>query len=411
MRASILAVGSELLHAGRRDSNGDWLAERLQRRGVDVAFRALLPDEPDLLADSIRLALSRSDLVMLSGGLGPTEDDRTREAAARALGVPLVRDEEVVGAIRARFEERGRPFRPHQARQADRPDGADWLANPLGTAPGFLARAGRSVLVALPGVPGELRTMFDANVDRIVPPGRAGGRARRTFKISGRLESSVDRQIRDLYDTPGCVVTILAGVRGIELHVVATGVDEAEARRRLEAVEAEIVARTAPDLYGRDDDTLAAVAGEALLARGWTVAVAESCTGGLLGGELTSVPGSSRWFRGGLLVYTDELKVALAGVDRRTIEEHGAVSEPVACELARGARSRCASDVGIGVTGIAGPGGGTDRKPVGLVHVAIVDPAGETCEAFRFPGDREAVRARTVAWALDRLWRRLGPAG
>ncbi len=409
MRAAIVAIGTELLHAGRHDSNGDWLAERLGRLGVPVALRALLEDDPAAIEAHVDAALRRCDLVLVTGGLGPTEDDRTRGAVASALEVPLERDAAVVEALRARFESRGRRFEEHQARQADRPRGSRWLENPAGTAPGFLAeRAGRAI-ACLPGVPAEMRAMFESGVEPWIRGRARGAIARRTYKVSGRFESSVDRRITDLYDLPGLTLTILAGVRGIELHAVATGGDRPEAEARLAAFDASIRERLGADLFGTDDDTLAAAVGRALVARGRTVATAESCTAGLLAAALTSVPGSSAWYRGGLVVYQDDLKVRLADVEAATIEGHGAVSAEVAAALAAGARRRCAADVGVGITGIAGPGGGSDDKPVGLVHLAIEDADGEFADIFRFPGDRRAVRARTVAWALDRLRRRFAP--
>lgn len=406
MRATLIAVGTELLHAGRQDTNGDWIAERLEREGVEIVARTRIADEPDAIAGAIRQGLADAEWVVLTGGLGPTEDDRTREAVAAALGVELQRDEDVAREIRARFAAHGRPCGDHQLRQADRPRGAAWLANPMGTAPGFRFERGGRTVVALPGVPAEMRAMFGAALE-----GRVGGgrvvRTRRTYKIGGRYESSVDRAIEDLYARPGITITILASIPGIELHVVVSGASARESRHRLEEVGAEIERRLPGDVYGTDDDTLAAVVGRLLVSRGRTVATAESCTAGLVAAELTSVDGSSGWFRGGLLVYDDALKVRLAGVDRGTLERHGAVSAEVAAELAQGAVEATGADIGIGVTGIAGPGGGSEAKPVGTVHLALAGASGTEGNVFRFPGDRAAVRGRTVAWALDRLRRRL----
>jgi len=407
VRAALLAIGSELVHAGRADTNGDWLRERFLRAGMPVAMRVSVEDDEDAIAAALAAATAACEIVVLTGGLGPTDDDRTRAAVARALDAPLERDERVVDEIRRRFESRGRRFSAHQARQADRPCGAVWLPNPLGTAPGFRVERGSTTVFALPGVPAEMRAMYEHGVAPFLRALGPGALARRTFKIGGRLESSVDRQIHDLYAWPGVTVTILAGIPGIELHVGIAGRDADDARAGLERVEREIRARLGEDLYGVDDDTLEEVVGRGLLAARRTVATAESCTAGAIGAALTAVPGSSAWFRGGLIVYDDALKIGLAGVDPATLARHGAVSGEVAVELADGARRRCGSDVGIGVTGIAGPGGGSADKPVGLVHLAIADPDGVHAEAFRFPGDRAAVRGRTVAWALERLRRRL----
>jgi nicotinamide-nucleotide amidase len=407
VRATLIAVGSELLFAGRRDTNGDWLAERLEREGVEVIARDLVVDDPGAIAEHVRSGLATGDWVLVTGGLGPTEDDRTREGIARAIGARLERDADVAREIRARFASRGRPCGEHQLRQAERPAGAAWLANPTGTAPGFRVDVDGATVVALPGVPSEMRAMFDAAL-----VGRFGAgsetRVRRTYKIGGRYESSVDRAIEDLYARPGVTITILASIPGIELHVVATGASPGEAERRLGEVAGEIERRLPDDLYGVDDDTLARIVGRRLVERQKTVATAESCTAGLVAAELTSVPGSSRWFRGGLLVYADDLKERLAGVDPAVLAAHGAVSPEVAAQLARGAARATGADLGVGITGVAGPGGGSQEKPVGTVHLALWDSEGTETHAFRFPGDRDAVRGRTVAWALDRLRRRLG---
>jgi nicotinamide-nucleotide amidase len=407
VRATLIAVGSELLFAGRRDTNGDWIAERLEREGVEIVARDLVVDDPDAIAAHVREGLATGEWVILTGGLGPTEDDRTREGVARAIGVALERDADVARVIRERFAERGRPCGEHQLRQADRPAGASWLANPTGTAPGFRLDLHGGAVVALPGVPSEMRAMFGAALAGRFGTG-AATRLRRTFKIGGRYESSVDRAIEDLYARPGVTITILASIPGIELHVVVSGSGRDEAERRLEGVAREIERRLPEDLYGVDDDTLAGVVGRRLVELRRTVATAESCTAGLVAAELTSVPGSSAWFRGGLLVYADDLKARLAGVDPAALAEHGAVSEEVATQLARGAARTAGADVGVGITGVAGPGGGSADKPVGTVHLALWDGAGTESHVFRFPGDRDAVRGRTVAWALDRLRRRLG---
>ena len=409
MRAAIVAVGSELLHAGRPDSNGDWIVERLGRLGIAVRMRARVEDDPGSIEDQVRASMAHCDLVLVTGGLGPTEDDRTRGAVAAALGVALERDAAIVDRLRRGFESRGRRFEHHQARQADRPVGSRWLANPTGTAPGFLGERDGRAVACLPGVPSEMRAMFDADLGPWLRERACGNLARRTYKVAGRFESTVDRQIADLYNRSGVMLTILAGVRWIELQAVVTGDDRAQAESRLRELDTRIRERLGEDLFGTDDDTLAGVVGRLFAARSLTLSTAESCTAGLLAAAITSVPGSSAWFRGGLVVYDDALKIRLAGVDGHRIELHGAVSSEVAVALAAGARERCETDVGVGVTGVAGPGGGTADKPVGLVHLAIVDPLGTFHEMFRFPGDRRAVRARTVAWALDRLRRRHGP--
>jgi len=403
MNAAILTVGTELLRCGKLDTNGDWLAERLARAGVRVDLRGMIGDDVVAIARLLGHAVETCELVVLTGGLGPTDDDRTREAIALATSCPLERDDDVDRALRARFETCGATYRPMQARQADRPRGAAWISNPIGTAPGIAMAVGGRVVVALPGVPAEMRAMFASGVLARVAP--ETGVARRTLRVVGRTESSVDEALRDLYGTDEVEVTILSGRDGIDLHLFAECRSQTEAEERIRSVEVRMTERLGADLYGRDDDTLAAVVGRSLAAARRTVAVAESCTAGLLGTTLTSVPGSSAWFRGGVIAYADDLKMRLGGVSEHDLETHGSVSEAVARALARGVRERCTADLGVGLTGIAGPGGGSADKPVGFICVALADAIGEQSWSTRCGGDRDLVRARAVAFTLDRIRR------
>lgn len=406
MRAELVGVGSELLGLGRRDSNGDWLQARLEEIGIRTALRTLVEDDPERIASVVRAALQRSAVAIVTGGLGPTEDDRTREGLARALDRPLERDP-------ARLRRLGLEPDDGRARQADRPRGSAWIDNPVGSAPGLEVARGGCLLFALPGVPAEMKAMFRQSAlprllelprPRIV---RAG------VTIAGLRESEVDERIRDLYGAHGVEITILASPDAIELHFVTgdPSVAEAESRRRLERVEGEVRRRLGRAVVGGVGDRLAVAVGRVLARSGRTLATAESCTAGLLAATITSVAGSSAWYRGGFVVYDDQLKVALAGVSAETLREHGAVSEAVARELARGARERCGADAGLGVTGIAGPGGGSPDKPVGRVHVGL--QLGNESDHLRLDlsGDRETVRRRSVAFALDRLRRRLLESG
>jgi nicotinamide-nucleotide amidase len=407
MNAVVVAVGSEMLGPGRRDTNAEWLVARLFDLGVPTAWRAIVDDDAGRIERVLRAAWSDAELVVITGGLGPTEDDRTREAVASAMGVPIARDPEMVAKIHDRFARLGRVPGPRQAVQADRPHGAEWIENPLGSAPGlWLARDGRA-LVALPGVPAEMKAMFDATVAARLTAVSGAGLARTTLKIAGRPESYVDDRVRDLYATPGTETTILAGSGIVELIVVARGTDSHDASARATKLSGAMRERLGDDVFGRDHDTLASVVGRLLLERRATVATAESCTAGLLGAALTDVPGSSAWYRGGLVCYADDLKIALAGVDPGTLSAHGAVSEEVSRELAAGARARCAADFALGITGIAGPDGGSDAKPVGTVHVALDDGGEGKAVKLGWPGDRDLIRRRAVATALDLLRRRL----
>jgi nicotinamide-nucleotide amidase len=403
--AELIAVGSELLRFGRRDTNTEWLSKQLNRIGIEVSARVMVEDELATIATSLRTALDRSPVVVVTGGIGPTEDDRTREAVAQALGLELERDEERVAALRARFEERGYPFKAAQARQAERPIGSSWIDNPIGTAAGFLAREGERTVFVLPGVPAEMRAMFQ----RSVLPRLSGGSAlaSRVLKVGGRTESSVDERVSDLYGLPGSSVTILTGREGVELHLRAVSVGQRSAREVLDEIDRRVSERLGTDVYGRDDETLPSVVGRMLRGLGRTVSTAESCTAGMLAATMTNEPGSSAWFRGGFVVYSDDLKQQLVGVGAELLRAHGAVSEAVARELALGARQRCGADYGIAITGIAGPSGGTPTKPVGLVHLSIACGSGVGHWRLRLVGDRDSIRRRTVTAALDRLRREL----
>jgi len=403
----VIAVGSELLGPGRRDTNGDWLIERLFELGIEASWRTATGDDASRIARIVRAALDDASVVLLTGGLGPTEDDRTREALALALDSPLTRDPAMVDRISALFAAHGRVATERQARQADRPSGMTWIDNPLGSAPGLLLARDAGLLAALPGVPAEMKAMFEASV---APPlaGRSrGALAKTTLRIAGRPESFVDELVRDLYASPGTETTILASSGSVELVVTAKGHDPADARARCDALTAAMRERLGADVYGVDDESLAVVVSRLLMARAATVALAESCTGGLLGATLTDVPGASAWFRGGLVCYANDLKTALAGVPADLLKTHGAVSEPVARALAAGARTICSATFGLGITGVAGPDGGTADKPVGTVHVALADEGEGRAVKLDWPGDRSLIRRRAVTVALDLLRRRL----
>jgi nicotinamide-nucleotide amidase len=401
MKAELIIVGSELLRFGRTDTNADWLVERLGRIGIETALRTLVQDDEGRIALLVRDALRHAGLVILTGGLGPTEDDRTRSALAAGLGLELELDHDLLARLRRRLLSRGRRYAENQAKQAERPQGSTWIENPVGTAPGIALAHQGTLVYALPGVPAEMKPMFMHGVLPALQKIQDSRLFRRTLKIAGRTEPSVDEQMKDLYNDRGVEVTILTGREGIELHLLA------EDAARLESIDRSMSERLGRDLYARDDGTLSQVVGRLLADLGQSLATAESCTAGMLAATITDVPGSSAWFRGGLVVYSDDLKMELAGVGGATLATHGAVSEEVALELASGVRARCRADFGIGITGIAGPGGGSAEKPVGLVHLALDDDRGASHWRLLQFGDRELVRRRSVTAALDRLRRRL----
>lgn len=406
-RAETIAVGSELLALGRVDTNSGVIAARLAALGIDLVARSVVGDQLSHLELAVRTALQRADVVLLTGGLGPTDDDLTRLAVAGALGRSLLEDPVQLARIVDRFAKRGIAMPEINRRQAMLIDGAVRLDNPHGTAPGQWIALGHQAVALLPGPPREMVPMLDALVAG--PLGARAGESRtyrRGLKIAGRSESAVEATLQPLYarwraGRPAIDATILAARGRIELHLFARSGDGPSAEAALERAIAEAATVLGPAVYTTRDETLEELAGRLLEQAGWRIAVAESCTGGMLGSRLTDVPGSSRWVEGGVIAYSNALKTALAHVPVSLVEAHGAVSDPVARALASGVRETCGTEVGIGITGIAGPDGGSEAKPVGTVFIAISTPSGTACRHARFVGDRAVVRQQSVTAALD----------
>ena len=375
--AEIIAVGSELLTPHRQDTDSLYLTARLNDIGIDVIAKSVVGDDAAELAARLRDALHRSRLVITTGGLGPTADDLTREVAAEVLGLPLIEDAGVLATIQRRFESRRMRMPDGNRRQAAVPRGARVLPNPNGTAPGLWIDAGDGVLVLLPGPPRELQPMFEAHVLPHLESRSSGRRVlRRVIRIAGRPESHVEEIAQPIYagltEGPTPVqTTILASPGLIELHLSARGSDVAEMTRVLESGVDALAKALAPAVVSVDGRSLERVVGDELRTRSWTLAIAESCTGGLIGGRITDVPGSSAWFAGGVIAYANDVKVRQLGVPADVLASHGAVSEPVARAMADGVRRHLATDVGLAITGIAGPDGGTAGKPVGTVVMAV----------------------------------------
>jgi nicotinamide-nucleotide amidase len=404
--ASILAVGSELLGTSRTDTNSLFLTAGLEALGIRLVRKACSGDGWDDLVAEVRIAFGRAPLLVMTGGLGPTDDDRTKEAVAHVFGRELVRDDEILARLRERFAKRGFPMPKVNEKQADVIAGATVLKNPRGSAPGYLVDDGARVAVLLPGVPAEMRGMWSETAAALVigrfPSG--GGIHRRTLKVAGMAESAVEEKVQPVYAAfPSNPVTILAATGEILLQFTALGSDE-EASAQLDRMESAFRGVLGDDIFGKDDDTLEAIVGGLFRKARKTLAIAESCTGGTLAGRITDAPGSSDYFLGGAVTYANEAKVALAGVNPATLERTGAVSEETAREMAEGIRKRFGASVGFAVTGIAGPGGGTPEKPVGLVHVALADEDGTVVHRrLRMPGDRAMVRRWTTSIALSML--------
>jgi nicotinamide-nucleotide amidase len=409
VKAELLAVGSELLGSLRAETNTLWLTDRLREAGVDVVARITVADDAALLESAIRGALGRADLVIATGGLGPTEDDLTREAAAAALGRPIRRDQEILDALKARFARYLRHMAAVNEKQADVIEGATVLPNARGTAPGQRLEQEGRLLFLLPGPPGEMMPMFTEQVLPAVRE-RAGGAVLRTrvVRIAAMAESDVEQAVAPVYKTFTNPRTTILGAAGqVELHLVAEGGSEAEAEERIEALAAGI-RRALPDrIFSEDGRELPEVVAGLLRNRKLKLALAESCTGGLLAARLTEVPGASNFFERAFVTYSNRSKVEELGVDAGLLERFGAVSDEVAAAMAAGARRAAGTDIGVGITGIAGPDGGTPEKPVGLVYVALDGAAGNRVRRAVFPGARERVRYQAAQVALEMLRRGL----
>ena len=402
-----MAVGSELLGPLRSETNTLWLTECLLDAGVEVAARVTVADDPELLESVIRTALGRADLVITTGGLGPTADDVTREAAAAALRRSLNRDPAIVEALRVRFASFGRAMPPVNEKQGDLIEGAVALDNPRGTAPGQRVEHQGRLLVLLPGPPGEMKPMFETHV---LPRLRSQGRVirRRVLRIAAMPESQVDEIVAPLYRTVENPRTTILGAPGqIELHIVGEGSSEEDAEERIESLAAGLRERLPGRIFSEDGRELPAVVGALLVERDLTLAVAESCTGGLLSARLTDVPGASRFLDRSFVTYSNRSKIDQVGVEPGLLERAGAVSEDVGAAMAAGVRRVAGTHVGIGITGIAGPEGGTDDKPVGLVYIALDGEAGTRVHRALFPGGRARVRFQATQIALEMLRRGL----
>ncbi|MEJ5252463.1 MAG: competence/damage-inducible protein A [Chthonomonadetes bacterium] len=406
MIAEIVSVGTELLMGQIVDSNSAYISARLPEVGYRVYFRQTVGDNLERLTQTLKLALSRADVVITIGGLGPTMDDLTREGIASALDEPLILDHDLQAELQEKFRQRGYPMVESILRQAYRPACARPLPNPNGTAPGLIAEKGDKAVIALPGPPAELIPMFN---DHVLPylRERAGGEpgviVSRILRVCGMGESLVEDRIKDLMQGANPTVAPYAKTGEVHLRVTASAPSTEQAQAMIADIERQIRERLGNAIYGVDDQTLEGAVMELLWARGATVAVAESCTGGLIGHRLTEVPGSSKALIGGVVAYSNEVKMRLLNVPEETLREYGAVSEPTARAMAEGIRQLMGADFGIGTTGIAGPTGGTPEKPVGLVYIAVASPSGTRVREHRFLGRRSEIKWRASQAALVML--------
>ena len=408
----ILCVGTELLLGDILNGNARWLAQRLAALGLPHYRQTVVGDNPPRLAAAVREAAMRSRVLITTGGLGPTPDDLTTEALAAAFETPLRERPELWDEIQAKLSSGGRPVAPCNRRQAFLPEGAEVLPNPLGSAPGMIwSPQPDFTVLTFPGVPSEMRAMFTQTAEPWLRRhgGASGVFVSRVLRFSGIGESNLAEQVADLFEGRNPTVAPYASLGDVTLRLTACGDSPVEAEALLDPLEADLRQRTGVLCYGRDDDSLSSVVLDRLRQHHHTLAVAESCTGGAIGAALTAVPGSSAVFAGGVIAYSNAVKQRQLGVPSDLLERHGAVSDAVVMAMAEGVRDRLETDWGLAVSGIAGPGGGSDEKPVGLVHVAVAGPDGCEAAALRF-GDRRgrgAVQQLTVIRALDRLRLRL----
>jgi len=405
MKSAILCVGSELVLGEIVNTNSAWLAIHLAEIGLETIRHETVGDDEPRLIDSLLHSVSDADVVIITGGIGPTPDDITRQALAKAAGVPLVRDSGALAHIEHLFAGWGRKMSPSNAIQADFPEGSTIIPNPRGTAAGFRMPLGRSEVFVLPGVPSEMKAMWEESVRNILlGKGNGGAVVTGTVNCFGRGEADITDQIKDLM-APGRNPSVgdTAEDAVIKVRIRATADTRDAAMKMIEATKADVKRRLGDCVFGEDDDTLHSMVLRMLIERKATVATAESCTGGLIAKLFTDISGSSAAFIQGVVAYHNEAKVRLLGVPRELIEKHGAVSEQVARAMAEGARAAASTDYAISVTGIAGPTGGTPEKPVGLVYIAAASARGVESREIRLRGTREQIRDRAAKQALNLL--------
>jgi len=411
--AGVIAVGSELLTPTRVDTDSLYITERLAEHGIAVRFKLVVGDVREDLRRAVKQALARVDLVILTGGLGPTDDDLTREAVSDALRRPLHEDPASVERLEARFARRGLTMPAINRRQAMVLDGADVIPNAFGSAPGQWVEQGERVVVLLPGPPRELEPMFDALArERLATRAAGTRRFTRVVRVAGNTESHAEERAKPLYEHwrrehRQLEVTTLAAPGSIDFHVTAIAPNAAEGAAILAHAVGELRSVFGADAYSDNDEAMEEVVGQLLREHGSTIAVAESCTGGLLASRLTDVPGSSAYLERGIVAYSNAAKTELLGVPADLVAQHGAVSEPVASEMASGVKRLAGTTIGVGITGIAGPDGGTPAKPVGTVAIAIEGPWGTRVRTRVFPGARDQVKFSATQAALDDLRRAL----
>jgi len=410
MRAEIISIGTEILLGQILNTNQRWLSLRLCELGIDVYHHSTVGDNPQRLAQAIRTGLSRSDIVITTGGLGPTVDDITLGVISRVLSKKLIYDKKIACRINAHFGRQCLKMPRENLRQAHIPEGAKILENNVGTAPGFIVEERGRILVALPGPPRELNPIFERSVMPYLKK-KAGSDwviKVRTLSMTGLPESAVDQKVKDLLKSPPPVtVGIYAKPALIELKIMAKAKNGKAADALIDKIDRKISARLKKYIFGRDGETLESVVGKKLSKARKTLAIAESCSGGLIADRITNVPGSSKYFKMAMVAYSNDVKMSQLGIRPDIISGYGAVSRQTAVGMAKNIREISGADIGLSVTGIAGPGGATKKKPVGLVYIAVSMPKKTVWKEFRFKGEREVIKFRSSQAALDLLRRSL----
>ncbi|HWI54389.1 MAG TPA: competence/damage-inducible protein A [Desulfobacteria bacterium] len=407
MRAELISTGTEILLGQILNSNAQYLGQRLAGLGIDVYFQTTVGDNGKRIAEVIRAAVNRADLLIVTGGLGPTMDDLTKEAISEFFGLKLMMDDDSLSSIEAFFRDRGKIMPEINKKQALIPEGAVVIPNKRGTAPGVILEHGSTTVVILPGPPIEMQPMFEETVVPYLREKSMGGSdliVSRVLRILGLGESAVEEKVSDLVlQQSNPTIAFLAPKGEVLIRITAKAESEAAAEKLIAAPEKEIRKRLGSFIYGSDDETLEKAVVRLFKERGLTVSAAESCTGGLIAKRITDIEGASESFMYGIVSYDNQAKINLLGVSPETLDAHGAVSKETALEMVRGVRKACGTDVAVSVTGIAGPGGGTPEKPVGLVYIGFADSDTTAAEKYLFAGDRETIRWQAANTALNKL--------
>jgi nicotinamide-nucleotide amidase len=408
--AEIITIGTEMLLGDLVDTNTAWISQRLAVLGVGIYRHTTVGDNAERIVDSLREASSRSALVVTTGGLGPTSDDLTNACLSTLTGREMVEYQKAREHVDYMFERFGRKPTANNYKQAMFPEGTELIPNPVGTAMGALVEWEGTLFVTLPGVPTEMKSMFGETLEPLIRARSEGSIVSKTLHFAGIGESALAEKVQDFLDAKDPTVAPLASQGKVRLRITTRAATEGEAQQKIAPVEKEVISRLRDYFFGEDDETLEGAVGRLLQERGATLALAESCTGGLLAKRLTDMPGSSAYFTEGLVTYSNEAKERLLGVPNKLLVEHGAVSEPVAKAMAEGVRKTAGTDYGLSVTGVAGPDGGTEEKPVGLVFVGLSDVEGTVAERLDLSAwrrSREAIRERSANRAFDLLRHRI----